>query len=286
MAVAVTGAAGLLGRAVLAALEGAGVPAFGIDLPGRGAARAADLCDVPAAMAALEGATALYHAAALPRPGAVPAAALLARNVGATWAVLEAAEARGIGTVVLASSFSVFGLPFAPAPVRLRRLPLDDTHPPCPQEAYGLSKWLSEETLDAWVRRSGGRAFSLRMPWLQSPETFAAEVGPRRAGPDAWRDLWAYLDLRDAGAAAVAAVAALRRPGAAGTHLRLLLSAADTYATAPTAALVAQGWPGVPYHDPGSVHAALIDTAAARAALGFVPRWSWRDHGLAGEGQA
>lgn len=278
MNVAVTGAAGLLGKQVLEALSKAGYACLGIDLPGRGARREADLCDPAAARAALEGAEAIVHAAAIPRPGAVAPDQLLQINVGATWSVLAAAEALGIRRVVHASSFSVYGLPFAPAPVVLRYLPLDEDHPVQPQEAYGLSKWLSEEVVDAWVRRTGGAAISLRMPWLQSPETFASEVGPRSRTPESRLDLWAYLDLRDAADAVVAALETAERRDLAGRHLRLILSARDTYAEEETRALAARGWPGVPVAATLGGHDALLSTGRARTEIGFVPRHGWRDY--------
>jgi nucleoside-diphosphate-sugar epimerase len=278
MTVAVTGAAGLLGKQVLHALGQSGIPCIGIDLPGRGAGREADLADPDAARAALAGAEAIVHAAAIPRPGAVPPDRLLAINVGATWAVLAAAEALGIGRVVHASSFSVYGLPFAPAPVALRYLPLDEEHPVLPHEAYGLSKWLSEEAVEAWVRRTGGAAISLRMPWLQSPGTFASEVGPRRQTPESRLDLWAYLDLRDAAAAVLASLQAMERRDLSGRHLRLILSAHDTYAEEETRALVARGWPGVPLDEGIGGHDALLSTRLARAEIGFAPQHGWRDY--------
>ncbi len=283
MTVAVTGAAGLLGKQVFRALSEAGRACFGVDLPRRGAGREADLADPAAAVAALEGADAIVHAAAIPRPGAVPPDRLLQINVGATWSVLAAAEALGIRRVVHASSFSVYGLPFAQAAVALRYLPLDEDHPPLPQEAYGLSKWLSEEVVDAWVRRTGGAAISLRMPWLQSPETFPAEVAPRSRTPESRLDLWAYLDLRDAAAAVVASLREMERRDLAGRHLRLLLSANDTYAEEETRALAARGWPGVPLDGALGGHDALLSSRRARTEISFAPRYRWRDYTLTGE---
>ena len=278
MIVAVTGAAGLLGKQVLEALSAVGLGCFGVDLPGRGAGRDADLADPDAARAALDGADALVHAAAIPRPGAVPPDRLLAINVGATWSVLAAAESLGIRRVVHASSFSVYGLPFSPAPVPLRYLPLDEDHPVLPQEAYGLSKWLSEEVVEAWVQRSGGAAVSLRMPWLQSPATFPVEVGPRSRTPESRLDLWAYLDLRDAAAAVLASLRTMEGRDLAGRHLRLLLSAADTDSSEETRELAACGWPQVPLAGSLGDRDALLSIRRAQREIGFRPRHGWRDY--------
>jgi nucleoside-diphosphate-sugar epimerase len=273
--VAVTGAAGLLGRHVGAALAAEGHEVIGIDRPGRGAARGADLTAPGAARAALAGAEALVHAAAIPRPNGSTPEAVFSTNVGATFAVLEAAEALGVARVILASSFSVLGLPVAPRPVRLAALPVDGSHPAAPQDAYALSKWLSEETVEAWTRRTGGRAVSLRMPWLQGPDTFRREVLPRRERAEARLDLWGYLDLRDAGAAFVAALTRTAAPGEG--HDRLFVAAADSYSETPSADLVRAHWPGVPLGDlPG--HASLISSARAGEVLGWRPRHGWRDY--------
>ena len=99
-----------------------------------------------------------------------------------------------------------------------------------------------------------------------------AEVGPRRSGPDSPRDLWAYIDARDAAAAFVAALTA---PLAG--HLRLFLSAADTYSETPSVEL-ARAYPRAELRRPLPGHAAVIDITAARAAIGFAPRHSWRGY--------
>lgn len=273
--VAVTGAAGLLGRHVVAALTEAGIRVLGIDLPGRGTDREADLTMPRVAETALRGSEALVHLAGIPRPAGSTPEAILAANVGGTAAVLEAAESLGIRRVVLASSFSVLGLPFAPRPVRIVALPVDESHAVAPQDHYAVSKWLAEELVDAWVRRTGSRAVSLRMPWLQSPATFWKEVGPRRETPEARLDLWAYLDLRDAGRAFVAALAATAEPGEG--HERLFVAAADSYSETPSLDLAHRHWPQATLGAlPG--HASLVASAKAVEVLGWMPRHSWREY--------
>lgn len=277
--VVVTGAAGLLGRHVVAALVAAGHVVRGVDLPGRGADRGADLCDLVQARDALAGAGTIIHAAAIPRPAGTARDVLFQTNIGSTFAVLEAAEAQGTSRVVLASSFSVLGLPFAPRPVRLHDFPVTEDHTTAPQDLYATTKWLSEEMVDAWTRRTGGSAISLRMPWLQSAETFAPQVTTRRDSADARLDLWAYLDLRDAGEAVARSVVALVEGRITG-HDRMFLSAADTYSDRPTADLLAAYYPDVPVTSPLPGHASLLSGAKAVDRIGFRPRFSWRDYAL------
>ena len=111
------------------------------------------------------------------------------------------------------------------------------------------------------------------MPWIQTPETFHPAVGPRRRQSEAARDLWAYLDARDA---ADAFAAAVERPIEG--HLRVFLSASDSYMERSSTELVAEAYPDTPIRAPLEGTAALIDISAARQALGFAPRFSWRDY--------
>ena len=255
----VTGSSGLLGRHVAAALGAAGHEVLGIDVvvpPGFDAARhvTADLADRGAALELVRGAD------------------VFSTNVEATFNVVEACVLASIPRLVLASSFSVLGLPFAQRPVPPLYFPVDERHPATPQDAYALSKWLSEEIVEASVRRSDLVAVSLRLPWIQTQQSFPLEVLPRRATPrDAALDLWAYIDARDA---AEAFLLAVERP--LHGHARLFIAARDTYAEASTAELVAVHYPGVPLTRPLVGNEGLLDTGAAQAVLGFRPRHSWR----------
>ncbi|MDQ0470492.1 NAD-dependent epimerase/dehydratase family protein [Labrys wisconsinensis] len=282
MKVAVTGSSGLLGRHVAAALAAAGHEVLGIDTapPPPGAAwqhAAADAGDLGALAQLMRGAGAVAHIAAIPRPTGRAPAEVFSVNVRTAYAAVEAAILAGAGRFVYASSFSVLGYPFFERPVTPPYLPVDEGHPIGAQDPYGLSKWLGEEIVEAAVRRGAFDAVSLRMPWIQTPASFFAEVGPRRQTPQAARDLWSYLDARDAAAAFVAAV---ERPLAG--HVRLFLSAADSFAEEATETLVRRAYPGVPLVRPIPGTGALIDTARARVALGFEPRHAWRSYDRAG----
>ncbi|CDX29661.1 NAD-dependent epimerase/dehydratase [Mesorhizobium sp. ORS 3359] len=274
----VTGSSGLLGRHVAAALAEAGHDVIGLDLappPGGSAWRhvSADATDLATVCELAKGCRALVHIAAIPRPTGRAAADVFRINMSAMYAATEAARLMGIDRFVYASSFSVLGYPFFEQPVVPPYLPVDEGHPAAPQDVYATTKWLGEEMVEAMVRRGAFSAVSLRMPWIQTPESFQGAVGPRREQADAARDLWAYLDARDAASAFVAAV---ERP--ADAHLRVFLSAADSYMDVPSATLAAQAYPDVPIRRPLDGHAAFIETSAAKAALGFEPRFSWRDY--------
>lgn len=285
MRVVVTGAAGLLGRHVAAACLARGHSVRGIDAapqPDGGWERiTADLCDLGTTAQLFEGAEAVLHCAAIPRPTGRAAAEVYRVNMATVYAATEAARLCGAGLFLYASSFSVLGYPFAAVLPMPRQLPIDETHPVAPQDIYGTTKWLGEELVEAMVRQGAFRAISLRMPLIQTPESFARDIGPRRDTPDAAADLWAYLDARDAGAAFAAAL-----DWAGSGHLRCYLSAADSYAQRPTQELIATAFgSSVPLTRPLTGHAALIDCARAGTELGFAPQFSWRDYPQEGAAQ-
>lgn len=280
MIVAVTGASGLLGRAIVDALMAAGHAVTGIDaVPAATKSTAhlvADLRDLGDATLAFRGAGAVIHAAAIPRPTGRTPRDVFATNMALMFSAIEGAAALGIRRFVYASSFSTLGFPFNVTPVDLRYLPVDEAHPVGPQDAYAVSKWLGEEMVEAAVRRGAfPAAVSLRMPWIQGPATFMKEVGPRRLDREgSGRDLWSYIDSRDAAAGFLAALTA-----PVTGHLRLFLSAADTYSETPTADLVRNAYPKVEVRKPLPGHVAVIDYSAAKAAIGFLPKHSWREYG-------
>ena len=278
MLVIVTGSSGLLGRHVASALVSAGHSVLGLDVsppPGEVTWRhvSVDLSDLGAAMQLVREARAVVHLAAIPRPTGLAPERVFRINVACAYNVIESAVHSGPMRLVYASSMSVLGYPFFERPIEPAYLPIDSAHPIGPQDAYALSKWLGEEILQAAVNRCLAlSAVSLRMPWIQTADSFAREVGPRRERADlVARDLWAYLDARDAAAAFVAAV---ERPIEG--HRRIYASAADTFMDVETSALVRCSYPNVGIRRPLMGFDSVFDLSEASAVLGFEPRHSWR----------
>jgi nucleoside-diphosphate-sugar epimerase len=281
MRVIVTGSSGFLGSHIAAALVEAGNEVLGVDAtaPGAGVASwrhvSADLTDIGAALQLIRNVEAVVHVAAIPRPTRLPAERVFRTNVGAAYNVVEATVLSGATRLVYASSMSVLGFPFFETMIGPAYVPIDSAHPVGPQDAYALSKWLGEEIVEAAVRRRPNlSAVSLRMPWIQTAQSFPREVTARRAQARlVARDLWGYIDARDA---AAAFVAALGRP--IEKHRRLTISAADTFMDVETESLVASASPAAVRRRKLGGFETVFDLSEARDALGFAPRFSWRDY--------
>jgi nucleoside-diphosphate-sugar epimerase len=276
--VVVTGASGLLGRHLVDALLASGRDVRAVDLVRPPVPSSeivvADLTSLGDSVQALHGASAVVHTAAIPRPVGRTGVDLFRTNVLAAYNVVEAALLHGAKRLVNASSFSVLGFPFNPRPLRPAYLPIDEDHPLAPQEAYGLSKQVTEEIVAAATRRSDLSAVSLRMPWIQTPETFGTDVAGRRLDPNvAAANLWAYLDARDA---AQAFLRALDAPLAG--HVPVYLTAPDTFMDEDTPTLVRANFGEIELRRPLAGHAPLLDAAAAERLLGFRSEYSWRSY--------
>ena len=144
MQIVVTGAAGRLGRHVVARALRAGHEVIATDLPGatgepgeRVEWRAADLTDIEEARAALAGAVGVIHLGGLVHPR-YPEPEVHRVNVNGTYHVLVAAEEHGLDGVCLASSVNAIGGVYSTEP-RFDYFPLDEDHPSYSEDAYSLS---------------------------------------------------------------------------------------------------------------------------------------------------
>ena len=280
MRVVVTGGSGLAGRAVVEHLTGHGHAFTNVDLvPGDGPApfRRADLGDLGQVYGALRGAEAVVHFAAIPRPTFDVPEVVFRTNVMATFNVLEAAAALGIGRIVSASSVSVIGFPFHERPFAPAYVPIDEAHPSLPQDAYALSKHVGEEVLAGFARRGRLSAVSLRLAWIHTPETFADQIRPLWSEPAAGAaNLWSYVDTRDVAEAVRLALAA-----EIDGHEACFIAAVDSFMPLPSSALVEEFYPTTVIRDNLAVHGSLLSPVKAERLLDYRPRHSWRAYGLA-----
>ena len=275
--VLVTGAAGGLGRAVVEELARQAIATTGLVLSTSDTAACdrvvvGNAGDPAVVIDALRDADAVIHLAAIPAPHLGTSVEVFCGNTAATFTVLEHAAVLGIRRAVIASSYSVTGLPFAPRLLRPAYLPIDEALPLQVEDAYALSKHVDELTANMMWRRHGLSVVALRLPFLGDPElrlpVRAAEVA---AEPLAGvRDFWSYLDYRDAARACVAGLT----DAPAGCHV-VGLAAPFTLSAYPTEDLLDTYLPEVPRRAVFPGRTVPFDLARAAELLAFEPIHLW-----------
>jgi len=254
MKILVTGASGSVGQAVVRELLDAGhsVRAFDrvplpSDLRMQCENQLGDLLDRYAVLRAVEGVEAVAHLAAIPNPSGGNEIQLFAPNVLGTQLVLEACEVFDIQRVALASSCSIFGFAFQNAPhgeevIGPHYLPLDEDHPIENRDVYGLSKQCNELTAAMVSRRTGMATVCLRLSAVFSLEDIHPWTRRSLERSFEWkgRDLWAYIERRDAARAFRLSLERVE----SGHHV-LQIVAGDYWATAPYRALIERHYPAL-----------------------------------------
>ncbi|HEY0448339.1 NAD(P)-dependent oxidoreductase [Actinophytocola sp.] len=270
--VLVTGAAGRLGRIVLRELVARGATAVGLDRQDPGDTETeqfftGNAADPGLVKAALAGVDTVIHLAATPTPEFLPGDEVFVGNAAATFVVLDGAARAGIDRAVIASSFSITGLPFGPPELRPAHVPIDEASPLLVADPYALSKQADEATAAMVARRDGMTISALRFPLLGWPDDgqLAEQAEFYRQNPAAGvSHLWTYLDSRDAARACwLAATVPL-----SGFH-PIFVTAPDTLAPYPTEELLDRCMPGVPRRAPLPGRTVPVDLTAARTLLGF-----------------
>jgi len=150
MHVAVFGAAGFVGRALLRRLDQQGLASTAIDVVPDpfGGSRPyvqADVLDRPRIEQALRGCNAVVHLAAHSLTASLADPRTNAKvNVEGSLSIFDAARAQGISRIVFSSASSLYGTP--------RYNPVDEEHSVDPQTPYGVAKFAVEQYLRVYER--------------------------------------------------------------------------------------------------------------------------------------
>ena len=265
----VTGANGLIGRALLAALSGSR-PVVALSR------RAVDSA-LPTVVGDFTCATDLRRLDAYDIQAVVHLAAVtggcyesdgLRVNVAGTRGLIRHLLDRGCRKFVLASSIAAVGL--ADPAFRPLEVPIPDEHPCLARDAYGLSKYLMEELARYFSRQCPDLdGLSLRLASVDDDRRLPQPQGIRPLGPWAPAGI-TVMALSDAVRAFTLALDAPRRPGA-----RVLNAAPPLAWVAVPTARILREWYGASvdaayFHQPGQEFASLFDVRRVRDELGFV----------------
>lgn len=211
--VLVTGAAGLLGQAVVAELQGHR-QVSGFDRVGGSAGiewHVGDICDPVAIRNAMRGCDAVIHLAAMAHILAGAPDQIMQVNAMGTWQVLSAAEEAKVRRIVVCSTDSVIGFTVRQgAMIVPDYLPIDEKHPMRPTDVYGMSKQLVEELARAFFNRGNLEVAVMRPVFVLYP-SIEGEVRRRAEDPANYKGpgisgvaaagggvVWHHVDPRDA----------------------------------------------------------------------------------------
>jgi len=183
---------------------------------------------------------AVVHFAAIPRPFIYPNDVVYRNNVMSTYNILEACANLGIHKVVSASSEAAYGIVFAKKMFDPQYLPLDEEHPMLPEDSYGLSKVIGEETAAAFHRRTGMQVVSFRLGNILTPEDYPRVINSFARPEERLRNIWTYIDARDVSSACRLAV---EKSGLGAVALNL--SADDTSSDKSNGELISAFFPQV-----------------------------------------
>jgi len=276
--IAVTGANGKAGRAVVADLLEHGYEVQASDISGifgdqsdipSGLMRA-DLTEYGEAVDALHGCEAVIHLANIPAPGIATPSHTFTVNTAMNSNVFLAAAALGLRRVVWTSSETTLGLSFTDVPPKYA--PVDEDHYPLPFSTYSLSKVVGETMAHHISEWSGIPFVGLRLSNIFRPQDYAAVPGFQADAHGRSWNLWGYIDSRDVAQACRVALDA-DVTGAPS----YIIAAADTIMDRSSEELLREVFPDVELKRPVGEFETLLSIDRAKAELGFAPSHSWRD---------
>lgn len=222
----------------------------------------------------LQGADAVIHLAAIPTAFLYQNEVTFQNNTVSTYHVLEAMAGLKIGKAVLASSETIYGIGFAKELHAPLYVPIDEEHPLLPEDCYGLSKVVGEKTAEAFHRRTGMQVASLRFGYIHTLEMFRNYPEFNHDPSQRVRNVWNYIDVRDA---ASACRLAMEADGLGCTSLNVV--ADDTCMNVKSRDLMTAMFPGVSdFREPLEGYEGLMSNRKAKTLLNWQLAHTWRSN--------
>lgn len=284
MRVLVTGAAGLVGRWVVRELMRHNYEVKALDrrslvdesrLDGVEMVYA-DVADMLSVMSAASNCDAIIHTAAYPSAYNVQHDEIMRVNVIGTQNVLEAAMAHNMKKAIITSSVGALGFSFPKHPCKPDYLPVDIHHPCRPQDIYGLTKLMNEESAQAASRLSGLTTIAIRPPYVTNlPQDLERPWFTHlieRHTETYHNSLWSYIDVRDLARGFRMALEAELEG-----YNSFYIMADDTWANASAQELIEKHMPDYTQYIHKLTGASLYDLKYTEEKIGFKPQLKWRD---------
>lgn len=272
MLVAVTGAQGTIGRAVVRELTGSGHHVRAIDrtAPQQTAephenvhAIQADVTDFHQLHEAVHDADAMIHLAGIPNPLHDPGHLVHNTNVTASYNALAAAAQTGIDKICLASSINAIGGAFSRR-AHYDYFPVDEQHPTYNEDPYSLSKWIVEQQADSFARAHPNLTIASLRIHGATPDRDNAAHTTDMDQTMLVNHLWGYVRTD-----AVARACHLAVRGNWRGHEVFNIVAPDTVMDTDSRELARQHWPATPLREALPANSGFYDCGKANSMLGW-----------------
>jgi nucleoside-diphosphate-sugar epimerase len=274
MKIAITGAKGIVGSAVVKHCAQQGYKTVQIDLTKfdndntpNSETRVADTAgDYDSVVAAFQGCDAIIHLAAIPNPVNKKDAVVHANNVNSAFNGFRAAGELGIKRFCYASSVNAIGLSYSNQPRVFPHFPIDEEYTPTPTDSYALAKLQGELQAKAFVNWYPG----MKIACMRFHEV-ATRDHVNKHHADDWEgagidQLWGWVRPE---AAARACLASLEKwdnyEGMEIFNVHAPTTAQDT----PSEELAKKYYPNVPIRGDLSGHKGFWSTEKAQRILGW-----------------
>lgn len=291
--VLITGGAGRLGRSVVTGLAGAGYDVVSVDrgkvtdgsFPAGVVQESVDLLAAGEAHRVISShqPDAVIHLAAIAVPFSAPEDVIFSTNTRLAFAVMQASTEQRVSRIITASSPTVLGYG-APSGWLPEDFPLSEATTPKPWNAYALSKYVAEQTMEMFALAHGDtcRYAAFRPCYVISPEEWHGAptqqghtVEERLADPALSAPaLFNYVDARDV---SDFLDLLLQKMDAIPNGQTFFVGAADALATTDLAELMPRFVPGSSaLAEPLTGTSPAFSIDKARRLLGWEPSRSWR----------
>lgn len=196
-------------------------------------------------------------------------------NAVGAYILLDACRLTGVKRFTCASSVNAFGTIYwrlSGKPPVYTSMPLDESYPPAPEDAYSLSKYVNEETCAAFHRAYGITTAAFRFAGVWSLEMYEKTLQKGLAPTTQWNDdLFQWVHLNDIATGIRQALEAPTLPGYGAYYL----GAADTRCPEPTMDILTRFRPDLAASvtEPLEGRGSLISIKRAQQAFGYEPKY-------------